>query len=218
VPDIRINEGYRRFRKALQDGQLQAGMTVTQKELCDLLGLSLSPLRETLVLLEEFGLVEIRQRTGIHIVYPELAFIRENMQFRILIETQAIKVFAGMVTEAWLADVRSRHEACRVELLAADLTDTALDSFVSVDRYMHRSFVEALENRAILVTHSRLQDNLMLARRVHQRRTFKNQLMQSIDEHLRIVDSLAQHDASGALEHLEAHFQASTFRTYAAAS
>jgi len=51
------NEGYRLFREALQNGQLKAGMVVTQNELCDLLGLSLSPLRETLVLLEEFGLV-----------------------------------------------------------------------------------------------------------------------------------------------------------------
>ena len=56
MSDSRIdNEGYRRFRDAMQNGKLQAGMVVTQNELCDLLGLSLSPLRETLVLLEEFG-------------------------------------------------------------------------------------------------------------------------------------------------------------------
>ncbi|MBK8084216.1 MAG: GntR family transcriptional regulator [Devosia sp.] len=66
----------------MQSGRLEAGMVVTQNELCDLLGLSLSPLRETLVLLEEFGLVEIKPRTGIRIVYPEVAFIRENYQFR----------------------------------------------------------------------------------------------------------------------------------------
>src|SRR5262245_45329268 len=78
--DRHDNEGYRRFRDAMQSGKLQAGMVVTQNELCDLLGLSLSPLRETLVLLEEFGLVEIKPRTGIRIVYPEVAFIRENYQ------------------------------------------------------------------------------------------------------------------------------------------
>ena len=63
MSDVRQdNEGYRRFREAMQAGKLQAGMVVTQNELCDLLGLSLSPLRQTLVLLEEFGLVEIKPR------------------------------------------------------------------------------------------------------------------------------------------------------------
>lgn len=104
MAEIRDNEGYRRFRVALQEGRLRAGMNVTQNELCDILGLSLSPLRETLVLLEEFGLVEIKPRTGIRIVYPEVAFIRENYQFRIMIETHAIRVFAASVSREWLAE------------------------------------------------------------------------------------------------------------------
>ena len=78
MTDVRAdNEGYRRFREAMQAGILTPGMVVTQNELCELIGLSLSPLRETLVLLEEFGLVEIKPRTGIRIVYPEVALIRE---------------------------------------------------------------------------------------------------------------------------------------------
>ena len=41
MSDIRQdNEGYRRFRSAMQDGKLQPGMVVTQNELCDLLGLA----------------------------------------------------------------------------------------------------------------------------------------------------------------------------------
>ena len=93
--DRHDNEGYRRFREALQSGKLEAGMVVTQHDLCELLGLSLSPLRETLVLLEEFGLVEIKPRTGIRIVYPEVAFIRENYQFRIMIEVYALRSLRG---------------------------------------------------------------------------------------------------------------------------
>src|SRR6478735_97224 len=106
MSDVRQdNEGYRRFREAMQSGKLQAGMVVTQNELCDLLGLSLSPLRDTLVLLEEFGLVEIKPRTGIRIVYPEIAFIRENFQFRIMIEDYALRSFGNTVTEAWLENM-----------------------------------------------------------------------------------------------------------------
>lgn len=215
MSEVRDNEGYRRFRAALQDGTIEAGMTVTQNQLCEILGLSLSPLRETLVLLEEFGLVDIKPRTGIRIVYPEVAFIRENFQFRIMIETHAIRLFATTVTKEWLADIRERHHESLAELAAPELTEAVQNKFLDLDRYMHRSFVEALENRAILVTHNRLQDNIGMARRVH-RRMFKNQLIGTIDEHLRIVDSLDAHDVEGAVSKLESHFRASTYRTFTA--
>lgn len=216
VDDSHNNEGYRRFREALQSGQLTAGMVVTQNELCDLLGLSLSPLRETLVLLEEFGLVEIKPRTGIRIVYPEVAFIRENYQFRIMIEVSALKSFGDMVTEAWLASMRDRHEECRRLLNDAVPFEEAQAQIIALDRKMHRDIVEALENRAIMTTHTRLQENISMARRVHQRSTFRAQLADSIDEHMRVISALEQRDVPAAIAALEAHFRASTHRTFAA--
>jgi len=63
LPAGKQNEGYRRFRRALEEGTLKAGMNLTQSELCKLLDLSLSPLRETLVLLEAYGLVEIKRNS-----------------------------------------------------------------------------------------------------------------------------------------------------------
>jgi DNA-binding GntR family transcriptional regulator len=38
----------------MQEGRLEPGMIVTHSELCEILGISLTPLRETLVLLEFF--------------------------------------------------------------------------------------------------------------------------------------------------------------------
>jgi GntR family transcriptional regulator, rspAB operon transcriptional repressor len=216
MAEIRDNEGYRRFRVALQDGRLEAGMTVTQNELCDLLGLSLSPLRETLVLLEEFGLVDIKPRTGIRIVYPEVAFIRENYQFRVLIETAAIRAFATSVTKAWLDEMRARHAQSRLEMEDPQLPDDVQSRFLSLDLDMHRAFVEVLDNRAILHTHGRLQDNIGMARRVHRRLYFRKQLIDTIDEHLKILDSLEARDVDSAVANLEAHFRASTYRTFAA--
>ena len=215
-PDRHNNEGYRRFREALQGGKLTAGMIVTQNQLCELLGLSLSPLRETLVLLEEFGLVEIKPRTGIRIVYPEVAFIRENYQFRIMIEIHALRAFGDTVTEEWLASMRTRHEEGRGELLGATPFEEARVHVAAIDRKFHRDIVEALDNRAILETHTRLQENLSMARRVHQRSIFRGQLVDTIDEHMRVIASLVQHDVPGAIANLETHFRGATHRAFTA--
>jgi DNA-binding GntR family transcriptional regulator len=208
--------GYRRFRQALQDGRLTAGMTVTQSELCELLDVSLSPLRETLVLLEEFGLVEIKPRTGIRIVYPEVAFIRENYQFRMIIELYAIKVFASSVTRDWLDSMRSRHEALRGELLASEQPESVQARHFALDRRMHREFVESLDNRAILEAHNRLQDNIDMARRVHQPSVFRAHLIETVDEHLKIIGRLEQRDVDGAAASLSSHFRNSISRVFAA--
>jgi len=56
---------------------------------------------------------------------------------------------------------------------------------------------------------------LWMARRVHQRK-FHTQLSATIGEHLKILDALDARDVEGAVSSLEAHFSASTYRTYAA--
>jgi DNA-binding GntR family transcriptional regulator len=217
MSDVRNdNEGYRRFRKAMNDGTLEAGMVVTQSELCDLLGLSLSPLRETLVLLEEFGLVEIKPRAGIRIVYPEVAFIRENYQFRIMIEIFSLRSFGDTVSDAWLADMRLNHEKCRISLTDGSPFETAQTPFLELDGRMHREIVASLGNRAILDTHERLQENIRLAQRVHRRPGFRGYLVDTVDEHMRVIAALEQRDVAGAIAAMEAHFQGSTHRTFAA--
>jgi len=210
------NPGYRLFREAMQSGKLQPGMVVTQNYLCDLLGLSLSPLRETLVLLEEFGLVEIKPRTGIRIVYPEVAFIRENYQFRIMIELHAIRAFADGVSDQWLAEMRDRHSKGRAELEMGGASEEIVARIIELDRKMHRDFVEALDNRAIFATHTRLQENIGMVRRVHQRSIFRTQLIDTVDEHMHVIDALGERNVGAAVEALEAHFRASTHRTFAA--
>ncbi|WP_423066497.1 GntR family transcriptional regulator [Devosia sp. CN2-171] len=217
MTDVRAdNEGYRRFRAAMQEGTLSPGMVVTQNELCDLLGLSLSPLRETLVLLEEFGLVEIKPRTGIRIVYPEVAFIRENYQFRIMIEEFALRSFGDTVTEDWLANMRESHEKCRASLTDGGPFEDEQIRFLALDGRMHREIVEALGNRAILDTHQRLQENIRMAQQVHRRPGFRGALLQTIEEHLKVIECLERRDVEGAVAALEAHFRASTHRTFAA--
>jgi DNA-binding GntR family transcriptional regulator len=209
--------GYRRFRQAMQEGRLQPGMIVTQNELCAILGISLTPLRETLVLLEEFGLVEVKRRAGIHVVYPEVAFIRENYQFRSVIELHAIREFQPRCSRQWLADMRARHqgvlESAHTDLAAADLNST----FVKLDADMHVSFVEALENRAISAVYARIMDNINLARQVHDRTAVRTRVLDSVREHLAILESLERGDAEGAVTNLELHFRASAYRTVVAA-
>ena len=201
----------------MQEGRLKPGMIITQNEMCAILGISLTPLRETLVLLEEFGLVEVKRRAGIQIVYPEIAFIRENYQFRSVIELHAVRAFMRRASRQWLAEMRERHQELRD---AASNEEVAVDlnsRFVALDADMHVSFVAALENRAISAAYARIMDNINLARQVHDRTALRTRVLDSLGEHLAILDNIEKGDADGAAASLELHFHASAYRTVVAA-
>jgi GntR family transcriptional regulator, rspAB operon transcriptional repressor len=209
--------GYRRFRQAMQEGRLQPGMIITQNELCTILDISLTPLRETLVLLEEFGLVEVKPRAGIRIVYPEVTFIRENYQFRSLIELRAIKQFAPNAPADWLAHMRRSHEALEAQLRREESVPNLFERWVALDAEFHTAFVKSLQNHAISAVYDRIMDNINLARQVHDRTALRTRVIDSAREHLAILKALEDGNADAAAAGLELHFQASTYRTLVAA-
>jgi len=212
------NLGYNRFCEALSDNRLSAGMTLTQSQLSELLGISLSPLRETLVLLEEYGLIEIKPRAGIRIFYPEVSFIRENMQFRSMIEVFAMPVFVRNVTEKWLTDMRSRHFELQAEWRTHkhDRDDASASKSRLLDRLFHGGIVEPLSNNAIQSVHKRVGHNVHIARKVHQTSFGKAHYLDTIDEHVRVLDAVKSGDTAAAIAALEAHFRAATHRLFIA--
>lgn len=197
-------------------GDLEPGMTLTQNDLCRILGLSLTPLREALVLLQSYGLVDIKARSGVHIVYPDVAFIRENFQFRIMIEVSALRIFAQTDISDWVADMIAAHDRSTQELSATGNIDDAIARFIAIDQRFHADIVWVMKNHAISTTHRRLQANIGMARLTHKRTPFRQQLLDTVEEHRRVLTALSNGDADEAIQEMEAHFRASTHRTFAA--
>lgn len=200
-----------RFRLRLLDGTLKAGSTLTQNELANILGVSLTPLRELLVLLEDYRLIEVKQRAGITIIYPDVSFIRENLQFRTILELDAIESFALNADQSWVDEQVERHQSIRAEL--RDNPEAAnRGSTETFDRPFHRAMIRSLGNETITTTYERIMDNVTLAQLVHRRRYSAEQITDTIDEHLIVLDKIAARDPDGARTALRAHFRSSTHR------
>lgn len=200
-----------RFRQLLLDGTLTAGSTLAQHELADLLGVSLTPLRELLVLLEDYGLIEVKHRAGIKIVYPDISFIRQNLQFRSIIELSAIDPFTLNASDDWIRRETERHQARRADLQSkpAEIVGYTSDD---LDRPFHWAMVASLGNSAITRTYERIMDNVTLAQVVHRHQFTREQITDTLDEHLAILGRIAARDPDGARAALKAHFQMSTHR------
>ena len=201
------------FVDAVLTNKIEVGQIITQSELCAVLGMSMSPLRELLVLLEELELVESRHRSGFQIIYPDLDFMSENMQFRIMIEKYALDAFLETVESDWIAEQVRLHEQAIEKLEhAEDLRE--LNAYIlDFDRDFHRFIVGALQNKAITKAHEYAQTKLRIARQVHRRVPPRKTNLIAKEDHLKILGAVQTRDAKAAAQALDEHFEHSIRNT-----
>ncbi len=201
------------FVQAILSEKIKVGEVIRQNELCEVLGKSLSPLRELLVLLEELDLVEVKPRAGFKIIYPDIDFMRENMQFRIMIEMHAAESFVEDVTDDWIDDQIAKHnDAIAVLDTTEDLT--AHNAFIiNFDREFHRAIVGNLKNKAVAKAHEYTQTKLGIARQVHRRTPPRKTNKVALNDHLAILAALKSRNLDAVRDALDVHFTTSIRNT-----
>jgi DNA-binding GntR family transcriptional regulator len=201
------NAGYIAFFDALVAGRLKLGQTLTQDELCKVLGLSLSPMRETTTLLEAEGLITVRRKVGITIFYPDVKFVGNCFQFRGLLEREGLRKFARLVTPEWIERMRNEHaEIIDLVRQTNDLERYRIPVKL-LERRFHDTFIAAFENDQITVNYGRLTQKMYLLRLHNLNAVGPGNTVTSMEEHLAIVDALQAGDVEGAVDGLDRHLQ-----------
>jgi len=201
------NPGYHAFFEALIEGRIKLGQTLKQEELGDVLGLSLSPMRETTTLLEAEGLIKVRRKVGITIFYPDMKFVGNTFQFRGLLEREGLRKFAKTVSREWIARMREEH--ARI----IDFVRTVNDLYVyrlpmkDLERDFHESFINSLANDQVSMIYARLVQKMYLIRLHNLDAVGPTNTIQSMREHLDIIDALEAGNVEGAIDALDRHLQ-----------
>jgi DNA-binding GntR family transcriptional regulator len=201
------NAGYAAFFDALIGGKLKLGQTLTQDELCKVLGLSLSPMRETTTLLEAEGLITVRRKVGITIFYPDVKFVGNCFQFRGLLEREGLRKFAQTVTPAWIDAMRAEHVGIIDFVRQTNDMERYRVPVKLLERKFHDTFVAAFENDQITVNYARLTQKMYLLRLHNLNAVGPANTVTSMEEHLVIVDALKAGDVDAACDGLDRHLQ-----------
>jgi DNA-binding GntR family transcriptional regulator len=207
------NPGFVAFVNALLEGRLKLGQTVKQDELCDILKLSLSPLREAMTLLEAEGLVQVRKRMGVTIFYPDVKFVGGTFQFRELLESEGLRKFADIVTDEWIkSTVENHHDMMAYVRKVVDQRIFAAP-MRALEQSFHSSFVAAFDNEQITANYGRLLQKMYLIRLVNLDAVNAANTIISLEEHLDIVEALGRRDTPRAVEALRRHIKGVIHRT-----
>jgi DNA-binding GntR family transcriptional regulator len=117
------------IRHAIAEGRLQPGERLKEKELAEMLGISRTPVREALLLLQAEGLVDAMPNRGATVKAYTEAELADLYELRALLEGYAARRAASRITEGQLAILRetltdfaaARHRNDREEIFRVNL-------------------------------------------------------------------------------------------------
>jgi DNA-binding GntR family transcriptional regulator len=186
------------LRAAIVDGRLAAGERYSVGTLAERLGVSRTPVREALLVLERQGLVRFERNKGVRILETSAADLEEVFALRLLLEVPATRRAAGRLTAEALDALDAELDA-----MAAAVEE---GPFMVHDQRFHEILLDAAGNARLARVVDGLRDHVRLqgASTVGRSRD----LAAIRAEHVAIRDALRAGDADAAAAAMRAHLLA----------
>jgi len=205
------SDAYDQLKVRLFAGELRSGQFVSQRELTELLGTTLNPVREAIRKLEAEGLINVYAQRGIQIVEADPKSINDAYDYRLLLELNAVRHFVATASRETIADVVQSVEAT-LACIQADPTSRevrlrALDS----DYEFHKHLVD-FQGNDIISKHYSLNAARLRLFRINIGEPLER-LDTAAQEHLGILDACRRKNADLAVSRLAKHIEISREHT-----
>lgn len=197
-----------RIRRAIIDGDLSLGETISERLLADRLGVSKTPVREALAQLRMEGLVRVYPQRGATIFTLSAREIRDICELRQALEASALR-YALERNPTQLAEALARVVA---EMRAARAEEDHR-RYLAADTAYHEVFFQCCDNLYLQDTYS-LHVGKIAALRTHLARK-PHHTERSFEEHCRMLELVRAREVAACLSTLDGHI-GRTKSTYAA--
>jgi len=178
-----------RLRQMLVESSILPGAKLNERELCEELKVSRTPLREAIKMLAAEGLVELLPNRGAIAVELTETDVLATFEVMAGLEAMSGELAAERITDAELAEIRAMH----YEMMAA-WTRRDLPSYYRLNAGIHRAINAAAKNPVLTSTYNQVNARLQALRfRSNQDEEKWNRAVQ---EHEQMVNALAAHDAA----------------------
>jgi DNA-binding GntR family transcriptional regulator len=182
---------------AIGDGGLAPGGLYSVAQLAEQLGVSRTPVREALLMLEREGRVRFERNRGVRILAPTAHDIADVFELRVLLEVPTTAASAGNL------DLEALDKTFEAMSAAADTGDEA--AFMDSDERFHAVILSASGNRRLVAAVAGLRDAVRGrgASTVGRSRS----LAEILGEHRAILDALHAEDGDRAAAAMRYHLR-----------
>lgn len=188
------------LRAAIVDGRLAPGERYSVAQLAERFGVSRTPVREALLVLERQGVVRFERNRGVRVLETTAHDLEEVFALRLLLEVPATRRACELLDAAGMAALEC--ELAAMERLAREADEGA---FMAHDRRFHEIVLESSGNRRLTAIVGQLRDSVRFrgASTVGRSRD----LQAILEEHVAILDALRAGDARGAANAMRRHLR-----------
>ncbi len=202
---------YRRFKEALFSGRIRPGDFLSQREICSLVDVPLSPVREALKSLETEGIATLYPKRGIRIIQVDQKAFAKAIEARQIIEGEAVSRFAKHAPLDQIEEIERQTLEFVEEFKESDgLSGGMFAEKNRVDLLLHDSMMAFMDNPILTTAFQQATEHVRIFRLniAANQRFFE---LPAINEHLIILQTVKERDAAAARAALEAHLDG-TFR------
>lgn len=197
------DQAYQRFTRGLLAREIRAGQFVSQRELCEITGMTLGAIRELIPRLEADGLIRTVPQRGMQVAQVDVSLIRNAFGFRLIIEREAFARFAEAAPDEALDRLQADHEAV---LAAAEkgVTPALVARAQAVDDGMHAQIVDAMGNEIVSNAYRVNSIKIRLIRQAQTR--LRDDLVAPVmRNHLAIIAALRTREPRRAADAIASH-------------
>jgi DNA-binding GntR family transcriptional regulator len=144
LPTTIASHIYEQLRRGIIEGEYRPGQPLREEELHELHGSSRGPIRESLRMLLQTGLVEHRPRRGFRVRAYTARDIRQIYRLRATLESQLVAALHGRDLAPLIAPLEAGCAAMDAHYARSDLV-----SYLSENREFHQSIIDFADDRIL---------------------------------------------------------------------
>lgn len=188
------------LKREILDLRLKPGQMISENDICDRFGVSRTPVRDALRLLQEQDFVETIPYRGTYVTLLSLDNIKQMIYMRVAVETMILRDFMKVQTPMVMEDVR--HAIAQQKALVQE-TGFEAEEFYHMDAQMHSIWFGAVRRQKLW--------EMLQAQQLHYTRfrmldfITETDFMRIIEEHEELFSLISERNEKKLEESLKEH-------------
>ncbi len=192
---------FNKLRSAILRDQLPAGTRLVELELSKELGVSRTPVREAIRMLQDEGLVSITPRKGAQVSRITSKDMQEVLEIRASLENLAIELACSRISQEELNELKWACDAFR----HAVNTEADISEIAEKDVAFHDMILRATHNNRLILLLDNFHEQMYRYRLEHIKDISSRQ--EIVREHEEILDAITRHDKETAIRLMSSHIE-----------
>ena len=177
------------------------GSNIPERETATALGVSRTPLRESLRILASEGLVHIEPNRPPRVADPSISVLADLLEVLGTLESLAGELACNNATDQRVGQISKLESTMRK---VSDKSDPL--EFFQLDMQFHQLIVESSCNESLIKTHKKYNAQLWRARFISSRQRVNRP--GTLEQHEAIINALIKRDSVACADALKQHLQA----------